>query len=189
MIWRPGAEDRRELLRLLPGSFLGLAGLIACVLGLLVLPEGGAAEGGGRGDTGGERPPGDAAGTKRCAAGARVRFGAGDVLADGGDATEHVVAHPPARDGGHREAEARGGLGELAHLLSAHVAAGQMFLDLRAFLVLQRVCDIGAGQRVRVVGERHVLTPRQSRRRMSPSRRRVFTVPRAGREVRPPAGR
>ena len=66
----------------------------------------------------------------------------------------------------------RGRRGEPGDLLAAGGARGQVGLERLALGAVQRVQRVGAGQRVDV-GAGHACTPMASRRRMSPSRRRV----------------
>src|SRR6266567_1773138 len=71
--------------------------------------------------------------------------------------------------------EVGGGLTEPTNLLSTGIASGQVPFEELAVVIGQRVEGIRPGEGVEILS--HVSTPKQSRRRISPSRMRVLTVP------------
>lgn len=100
----------------------------------------------------------------------------GCFLPDRGDVPHDPGLEGGGRDGGFGEAEARRRGGQLADLLGAGLAVGRVPLEPAALVLVEGVQRVRTRQGVQV-GRGHAVTPRQSRRRMRPSRSRVLTVP------------
>ena len=100
----------------------------------------------------------------------------GRQLASPGHLGEDAGPHRRRSRSRHGSAEACGGGGQLGDLLAARGALLEVVVEGVPLVVGQGIGGVGAGQGVDVVFG-HASTPMQSRSRMSPSRRRVLTVP------------
>ncbi len=157
-------------LRLLPGP-----------VGTLLL-DGDAPEHGGQGDTGGEgQDAGPAAqdGREQPRAplgrppGVREQRG---QLPYGVDAVQHGFLHARGRGQGGRAGQAGGGGGEFGDVLPAGGAVGEVGGEGLGLGLREGVEGVRAGEGVQFTVVLHVVTPMQSRSRMSPSRMRVLMV-------------
>ena len=121
-----------------------------------------------------------AAATRKGSHRARPRVGArGDTSGGSGRTWEMPERTEPRREAGGGDGDVVGeqgcGLPQLGDLGAAVLAGGEVLLEPGALEVVDGVEGVGAGELVDVA---HEPTPIRSRRRMSPSRIRVFAVPR-----------
>ena len=93
------------------------------------------------------------------------------------DVRQHPVAQPLRGRGGGGVREPQDGPPQPVDVLTASFAGGEVLLEGLALVRVDGVQGVGGDQGVSVRPLHHT-TPRQSRRRISPSRSRVFTVPR-----------
>ena len=98
----------------------------------------------------------------------------GVVATDGQDAGAHRGRRIDRRDG---QAQLDRGIHQLGHLGAQLLRLGHEGLELRLLGLGQCAQRVGAGGGHQLVAIGHDATPSSSRRRIMPSRRRVFTVP------------
>lgn len=173
---RTGVGGGHDGAQVLEAAFGGLD-LLPGLLGALVLPDADAPEHGRRGDARGEREhrrpaAKDGRERRRPAHGRQHRR----QLADRIDVEHDRVLHARGRRQGGGAGQAGGGGGEFGHLLQAGRAVGEVRFEHLVFRRRQGVEGVRAGEGVQFPVVLHVVTPMQSRNRMSPSRMRVLIV-------------
>ncbi len=97
-------------------------------------------------------------------------------MAGDGDLGQHPSAQRRGGDRGHGDGQPGGDRLQPPRLHGTDLAVGQVALEAAPLGLHEGIHGVGAGESMNVVLA-HDPTPRQSRSRISPSRRRVFTVP------------